>query len=216
VTNDKTPSTPSPGRGGSRGRLGREDPSGDEGHTTEGAESWVDGRQHDRTTTVRPTASPSPEVLRHQALTRDIMRSNYLGGTTMRIRLSAAAALAAVALFAVACVPSPEPPTTTTTTTTAPDPWEAAIGQCWAPVSPTGLDLKLTGPKNTLQNGQYYVSSDGTCTSAPGFSPTIVQADDIAAAAEVCSSLQASSTLRPVRLTEFWIGSTIPADAWDC
>jgi hypothetical protein len=98
-----------------------------------------------------------------------------------------------------------------------PDPWQVAVGQCWGPQQGQPfVDIEYLGPKNTFQNALSFGSTDATCDPLGGaFTQTIVAAADAAGAQAICTTLGAEPGV-PLQLNHYWLGSTIPSDAWGC
>ena len=67
----------------------------------------------------------------------------------------------------------------------------AAFGQCWAGSNDGQItnDVKYIGPENTVGNGAFYASKDGTCTGDLIFTVEIVTADTQPEAVAICSEL---------------------------
>lgn len=84
-----------------------------------------------------------------------------------------------------------------------------------------GGDLNVTGPLGTYSNGDYYPSTDGSCTTIQqgnvflGANPqTIVQATDATAALAACNAAQPGFFTFAANLSDFY--PTAPSNWWGC
>jgi hypothetical protein len=92
-------------------------------------------------------------------------------------------------------------------------------GQCWTGFfdSRTEEDLLFVGPINTLDNADFYPSTDGTCTGETQYSLTLVQADTSQDASAICETLIAGPYDRMDALSIVEGGyAAAPADFWFC
>ena len=94
-----------------------------------------------------------------------------------------------------------------------------ATGQCWTGFfdSRSEDDLLFVGPINTLDNADFYPSTNGTCTGDTQYSLTLVQADTSQAASAICVTLIAGPYDRMDAYSIVQGGyAAAPADFWFC
>ncbi len=86
-------------------------------------------------------------------------------------------------------------------------------GGCLDNTVEPGLDVRLTGTIDVLDNGTGYNSTDGTCSGGVNQIVTFVAAADLTGADGKCASIGANSAV--FRLVDRgWL--TAPADWWIC